>query len=129
VNKCGDNTLSEAAGHSQNGRVFFVKETAGITGKLILTTKDEVLIIVEHLILRLIANRNGGCYRNLQKTSASFIVEQSTAEIEPSDHALYYCISSFTLTLNAKTTSTMHEFTHDSIGEPRSNLVTQSLAL
>src|SRR6185503_13054522 len=104
-------------------------KAARIAGELVLTAKDEVLIVVKHAVFSLIAHRHGSHDRHFKNSRAAFVVEQYAAEVETPDNAFDHCIRAFTLTLHAQATPAMHELAHDCISETRFDFVTQRLAL
>src|SRR5881227_4257718 len=89
VDERGDEALGEAAREAFDRGVFLVEEGARVIRELELAAKDVVLIVVEHAVRHLIADGNGGRYRDLEDARPSPRVEQHAVEGEALDGSIH----------------------------------------
>src|SRR6266487_4515442 len=85
VDQGGDYAFRKAAGHPENGRVFFVEKVARIVSKFILAAEYKVLVIIKHSVFGLIPYRHSGGNSDFENPRPAFVVQQHAAKVETSD--------------------------------------------
>src|SRR5207237_9954161 len=105
-----DDLFGKAARDAHHGRIFFIKEVSGVVGEFKLAAKDEILVIVQHAIVVLVAHRDGRGYGYFKNARASFVVKQNTGKTECFYNAVDHCVCTFALVLNAYAMAEMNPF-------------------
>jgi hypothetical protein len=124
-----DDGFGKAARHAHHGRVFFVKEVARVVGEFELATENVILIVVQHTVLMLIADRHGGDNRDFENSRAPFVIKQHTGKSETPNHAIDNCVGAFRLALHAQAVAAANQFFHHRFGKSMFDLEAQGVVL
>src|SRR6266849_5804959 len=118
VNQRRDDRFRKVARHAHHCRIFFIEEIARVVGKLILSAKDKVLIVIEHSVLNLVAHCHGrdDCY--FEDARAPAIVEQYTGKGKALDHAVNYRVGAFAFVLHSQTMTAANQLFDYRVCEP-----------
>src|SRR5215213_1154527 len=129
VDERGDEALGEAAREAFDRGVFLVEEGARVVGELELAAEDVVLVVVEHPVRHLVADCDGGRYRDLEYARAAARVEQHAVEGEALDGSVHDGVRRLRVALDAQSPAAAYDLAHHRLGEARLDLVAQRLIL
>src|SRR5580765_3972385 len=112
VHQRRDNRFSKAARDAHDGWVFFVEKVAWVVGEFELAAKYEVLIVIKHAVLVLIAHGYRGGDGHFKNARAALVVQQDAGKGERLDHAIDHRIGAFALALHAQAMTAANQFVH-----------------